>query len=45
MFRPWVDDGAYKEPIGGTWHMQIGTILILAFFANNARTAGPIEMG
>ena len=45
VFRPWKDDGAYRESICGTWHMPIGTLLIFSLFANNVRTAGPIGMG
>ena len=45
LFRPREDDGAYREWMGGTRHMPIGTLLIFSLFANNVRTAGPIGMG
>ena len=47
VFRPQQHDGggAYWESIGGTWHMPIGTILILSIFTNNVRTVGQIVMG
>ena len=47
VFRPWEDDGACWESIGGTWHMPIatGTILMFCLFANNVQTAGLVGMG
>ena len=45
VFRRRQDGGAYWKSIGGTWHMPIGTILILRLSANNIRTAGSIGMG
>ena len=45
VFRPREDDGAYRESIGGTWHMPIATLLIFSLFAYEVRAAGLIGMG